>query len=317
MHVRLGSVCLGLVLFSVCLLGTILNLITLSFVEVKCHTEQRNFRTAVLISGQARTLTMDYEDEQFPKGLEHMIVNAEFPSLDFMEGKAPVAASFHRFLYTSLQDFDVFVMISIPSNIGEEVQKQRTDAYCNALKPLKETNQISCEARTDIALAYNRSEIMRNFYFEGNPTYENGLMQQLYGLHYVNEMRKEHERNTGIQYTHMVRVRTDIIFAQELPPLQSLDFGRIGARKVLYASRSCCCGNEDWFGLGTVDVMDHYFSRISLLFLTFDAHWRQNVWTAESFLVSFLDRHNAKLVSSSQIFACVVKPKNRTEVSQF
>ena len=110
----------------------------------------------------------------------------------------------------------------------------------------------------------------------------------------------------------MLRVRPDVIFAEKFPPLTSLDFGRINTRNVLYASRACCCGNEDWFGVGTADIMDHYFDRISTLFQPFDANWRDNVWSAEAFLIDFLERYNANMLMESRILACVVKPLNRS-----
>ena len=301
---------LAFALLSILLLSVARKIETFSFVQVKCREYPGKFRVAVLISGQPRTLIMNFDNPHFPKGLEQMNLDASFPSLDFIEKEAPVVASFHNFLYPSLKSFDVFFMISIPSEIDVETRKRQADVYCNALRPNDTKTRIVCKAESDIIIPYS-PEIMKNFFYSGEKVYENGLLQQLYGLYYVNRMRKIHELKTGTRYSHMMRVRPDIIFAQKFPPLQSLDFGRINTPNILYASSACCCGNEDWFGIGAVDIMDRYFDRISTLFQTFDAHWRDDVWSAESFLISFLERHNAKLSMESRIVACVVKPTNR------
>ena len=281
-------------------------------------------RVAVLVSGQPRTLTMCLQDELFPKKLQPMLTNADVPWLDYEGNQPPVATSIHKFLYSWLQNFDVFFMISFPGDeqrtLSQEIRKQKADKYCNALRPKNETHRIFCQARNnDVTMEYTE-EIMGKFVHKGKRTLENGLLQQLYGLYYVNKMRKEHEKLTGVRYTHIIRLRPDVIIARSFPSVASLDFGSSAAPNILYASDLCCCGNQDWFGIGTSEVMNYYFDRILMLFQTFDRRWQEGlkVWTAEAFLEQILkSQQNATLVPEDRIVACIIKPISRKGGSEW
>jgi hypothetical protein len=81
----------------------------------------------------------------------------------------------------------------------------------------------------------------------------------------------------------------------------------------------CCCGNEDWFGIGFFNPMKLSFDRLFALSKvnTSDLLKLGNPWTAESFLIYYMQLLNIDVVSDiNSIFGCLVKPTYRVNPSE-
>ena len=146
----------------------------------------------------------------------------------------------------------------------------------------------------------------------------NGLLHQLFGLYRVNKMRKDFERQHNVAYQYLIRLRPDVGIFKPFPSFNTLNFGNSFAPRVLVASMACCCGNEDWFGVGQTEVMDTYFDRYLHIEAT-QFEWYEGIpWTAESFLAQYLKKQRKAVVESQpDIFACVVKPRDRAAASDW
>jgi len=146
----------------------------------------------------------------------------------------------------------------------------------------------------------------------------NGLHQQLYGMYKCNEMRKQYTSQTGIDYDYVIRLRPDTSFLGVFPDLEDLDFANEenGASNIFHAHKAtCCCGNEDWFGIGHTEVMDKYLDRLLYLpYRDLQGWGLQPGWTAEQYLEAFLRLYAcAQLTDEPKIQACIVKPSDRRQ----
>ncbi len=104
------------------------------------------------------------------------------------------------------------------------------------------------------------------YYYHGSMQLRDGLVQQMYGLHKCNEMRKQYERESGVRYEYMMRLRPDNMVLEQHPSMSQLDFGDARSPKILFPTRAKCSGgNEDFYGVGRTDVMDTYFDRVLLI----------------------------------------------------
>ena len=140
-----------------------------------------------------------------------------------------------------------------------------------------------------------------------------GLLQQLNGLLQCNAMRKEHSRKTGTRYTHWIRLRPDSAFLDYFPNIETMRFvdESTGQPIVTFADkRKCCCGNEDWFGVGRIETMDAYFDRIN----TLQAFRSTASWSAEDYAhvrVECKCPCANSLVNDPRVQVCIYKPPDR------
>jgi hypothetical protein len=137
-------------------------------------------------------------------------------------------------------------------------------------------------------------------------------------MYKCNEMRKQYTSETGVDYDYIIRLRPDTSILEAFPDLEDLNFESTGdgASKVFHAHKgTCCCGNEDWFGIGHTEEMDKYLDR--LLYLPHRDLWGWNLkpgWTAEQYLETFLHLYaSSQLIDEPKIQACLVKPLNRRQ----
>jgi len=89
-----------------------------------------------------------------------------------------------------------------------------------------------------------------------------------------------------------------------------------GASNIFHAHKAtCCCGNEDWFGIGHTEVMDKYLDRLLYLpYRDLQGWGLQPGWTAEQYLEAFLRLYAcAQLTDEPKIQACIVKPSDRRQ----
>jgi hypothetical protein len=271
-------------------------------------------RVAVLISGQPRTLDMNATDPLFPSDLEPMTIDGNFPAYR-PSGYAAVSRSIHENLFETLTAFDVFFYIEFPDSTPNEISSQRGARYCDLLRPQNPESKIVCEITDELHLDANENfSVWSNFQGPNRA----GLLHQLFGLYRVNRMRKDFERQHKVEYQYLIRLRPDVGIFKPFPSLDTLNFGTSNAPRVLVASMACCCGNVDWFGVGRTEVMDIYFDR----YLHFEAtqfEWYEGIlWSAESFLTNYIRKQrNASVKSQPDIFACVVKPRDRTAASHW
>ena len=83
-----------------------------------------------------------------------------------------------------------------------------------------------------------------------------GQVQIMYGLHRANAMRKKREEAQGFSYDWVVRLRTDVLFSQKIPPLTAYPMDRLTV-PAFHNDRPGCheCLN-DRFAIGPSHVMD-------------------------------------------------------------
>ena len=142
--------------------------------------------------------------------------------------------------------------------------------------------------------------------------YRQGLLQQLDSLRQCNAVRKQHSRTRGTQYTPGIRLRPDSVFLEPFPDIGAMRFVTETTRQpiVVYATKTkCCCGNEDSFGVGTIETMNAYFDRIDIL-QTFRPN---SLWSAENVAAYALSElSNAQLLDNNPLVqVCIHKPPNR------
>ena len=144
------------------------------------------------------------------------------------------------------------------------------------------------------------------------PGRELQLVQQLYDQWRCLEAVKLHELRTGVRYTHLVRTRPDVAFYEPVGKrIAEMDFGSRDAPRVLISPRdACCCGNDDWFNIGTRDVMDRYMSRF-LYLQTLRHNIFSGPWTAEEYARAVLDPIGAEMKEDASLTACLLKPIDR------
>ncbi|CAF1583171.1 unnamed protein product [Didymodactylos carnosus] len=125
-------------------------------------------------------------------------------------------------------------------------------------------------------------------------------------------MRKEYSIRTGTKYTHFIRLRPDAIFFTPFPSVSTLPFiSPNGEPWILTGNkRACCCGNEDWFGIGTIDLMDTYFDRIDSI-LSYKLI--NPSWTAEDYISYHLKVNGSAAlnVDYEHLRVCIHKPLDR------
>jgi hypothetical protein len=128
----------------------------------------------------------------------------------------------------------------------------------------------------------------------------------------------QHTIQNNIEYKYVMRLRPDMGVFAPLPTSNIATFlnDRLVIRVVDRAL--CCCGNEDWFGIGHFEAMMPYLERIYQLQDIMYEHLKDLgwSWTAESFLVDYMQKHfNVQIKGDLPIAGCIVKPTNRVNPS--
>lgn len=267
-------------------------------------------RVAVCVSGQPRTLDMEVSDKVYPKSWAPMTCGTSNPVAE-----GPVYRTIQERLFNTLEKkhgFDVFMYVSTTEQ-GKRWPRVGDETVCSKLKPRNSSNHLLCSVEKEERRPWNAS-ILSNYSY--NDDYGiNGLYQQLYGMYKCNEMRKKYTAETGVHYDYIIRLRPDTSFLDTFPDLEHFDFGNgVDESKIFVADKNlCCCGNEDWFGVGHAHIMDRYLDRI--LYLPFHAldNWKLGSWWgAETYLLNFLQTYGpVELVDDPSIKACIVKPLDR------
>ena len=99
---------------------------------------------------------------------------------------------------------------------------------------------------------------------------------------------------------------------EPLPPLETFDFGCGEQRSVYHVSPSvCCCGHQDFFGIGTFTSMQIYMSRYTEM-QTNPASYPHRHWNGEQYLKHTLALANTTLAADERLNGCFVKPADRT-----
>jgi hypothetical protein len=271
----------------------------------------RNGRIAVCVSGQPRTLNMQVDNKNYPQSWAPMTCNISTPLVH-----GPVYQTIQENLYSTLDKygFDVFMYVSTPGDGQLRTPSEGDAAICEPLRPASSTNKLFCSVEKEKHWPWSASIMAQYSYSDEYGI--NGLQQQLYGMHKCNEMRKQYSSETGVEYDYVIRLRPDTSFMKVFPDLENLDFAsdQDGASKVFHAHKdACCCGNEDWFGIGHTEVMDKYLDRLLYLPHRDLEGWNlHSGWSAEEYLQTFLHHYaNSKLVNEPNIQACIVKPSDR------
>ena len=82
----------------------------------------------------------------------------------------------------------------------------------------------------------------------------------------ANKLRKAHEAATGTTYTHIIRLRPDTLFWAPFPSHIAFDPPEKARHQLRIMDRgTCCCGNEDNFLVGGVELMDVFLDRYNSL----------------------------------------------------
>lgn len=270
-------------------------------IQVKDVDVVPHVSTAVCVSGQLRTLTMPISHENYPAKWGGM--TATLPPANMT-----VAESIQTNLFTKLGNVDVFMYVS--TREGEQEPKEGDSSVCEALRPAG--GHLVCSVPKEETIEAYNTNMWKTFQLAKDPPAIQGLLQQLKGMLGCYEMIQNHSRVMGKKYDWTVRLRPDV-YMHSFPDLKSLVLESMKPT-VWYANRkTCCCGNDDTFGIAPSNLMGTYFERLLHLQQSGWNFSARATWNAESFLKTILYTRGISLKGHDDINACVVKPINRKE----
>ena len=206
--------------------------------------------------------------------------------------------------------------MTISTREGTREPKVGDMTACEPLRPKKSGSNLFCEVlREEERPLYTDAAngIWKQFHYAGQPRLQQGLLQQLYGLHQCSTNIKRRTLSSGVKYDYIVRLRPDTWFHLPVPPIESL----LTSTSVIKYSHPKYYpgGNLDWFGVGYPEAMFPYLDRyLALQEISGDIPWMKTKkrWTAEIFLQEYLQHtYNITLVEDSRIAAGIVKPTTR------
>lgn len=258
---------------------------------------------------------MPVDDPAYPEAWKPMrVADGVGPPKSY----GPAAISVQEKLFAQLDryGFDVFMYVQTPGE-GRRTPEVGDLEACEPFRPRGEGNRLEClvEKEEPWGGLASRDHSLWDQYYYPHDYGVNGFYQQHYGLYKSNEMRRIYEKRTGIKYDYVIRLRPDTVMLEPFPAIEDLKFKRDdGTHLVLYATLGmCCCGNEDWFGIGPAEVMDIYMNRFLYMPLRTYQGWHLGKrWTSEQFLEQFVKLYaGAEIYGEEQIKACLIKPKDR------
>jgi len=280
--------------------------------HVQTHSSRKS-RTAVCISGQIRTLYKGPGDPTWPPHNKYKIHSKKYDVVH-MKGSS-VADTIRRNLFGSLQDFDVYMPIFTKG--GPREPKVNDTSVCNGLLPNKSGSNMFCEVEAEMPLVhFEQYGIWKQYYYRKNKDLQQGLLQQLHGMHRCSVMIRRNMIQSGVEYDYVIRLRPDMAVHELLPPIASL----VTSKNIIrYVDESiCCCGNVDWFAVGHSTAMLPYLERYTALQnfghgVLARPHWPSGKsWTAEGFLVRYMRIYfNVSLRPDKRLYGCIVKPTTR------
>lgn len=272
--------------------------------------QRRQPNVAVCVSGQLRSLTLRPGDK------DHQGWYQVRSSL--AEPNESVADSIQRVLYPRLGNPDVFMTVSTRGGKHEP-----TVGDVKACEPLKPSGGFfQCDVRQEEPIpVYLNDTLWAAFaqiklQTQPHERVVQGILHQLKGMYDCYQMIADHEGSIGKRYDWIVRLRPDMYF-DSFPSLATLAADMPG-NTVWYANRdTCCCGNEDTFGIGPAHVMSRYLQRFVHLQMRDWWFLRRGVtWSGESFTQFFLEETGARLEPHPEIKSCIVKPRRRVFSSE-
>ncbi len=270
------------------------------------------------VTGQLRTLSMKPDDPLYPTTWLPQKYR-DTPPAEELAGRTvaeTVQANFYPGLLAAGGDFDVFMVVATRG--GPREPAAGDVGACEPLRPPARDGarapHLHCDVYDEAAAALRGDPIgaVWAHYSPPGPPYELQFMQQLYDLWRCMDAVRARERLTGVRYTHVVRTRPDVAwYAPLAAPLAALDFGTADAPLVLKTDdNACCCGNDDWFNVGTREVMGRFMDRF--LYLNALKHSLfDDVWTAEDYARHTLQRFGAALRAEPMLTGCLLKPSSR------
>ena len=187
---------------------------------------------------------------------------------------------------------------------------------CKSLTP-HGPNRMFCEVVRQEDLDLFNDQIWQKFFYSNNKHLQQGLVQQLYGMQRCSMMITKRMVEENIQYRYIVRTRPDVAVVTKMPPIITL-LEQNNQREIkIVHDDTCCCGNQDWFGIGHFSAMNIYLNRIIALHSISKSYLTKNHWTAENFLIEYLQTNfGISLIQDKQMVACVVKPTYRSFPSE-
>lgn len=263
-----------------------------------------NSKTAVCVSGQLRTLTMQTTDENHPKSWGPMRASIPFPN-------QTVAESIQRNLYPKLNKPDVFMVISTRQT--EREPKQGDLSVCEPLRP--EGGYLSCSVPLEKPMESLGNESFWNDFRYPNYVGIQGLLQQMKGMYDCYKQIERHSILSGKKYEWIVRLRPDI-YVYEFPNIEDLNSVNGIDKKIFNGNRTaCCCGNEDSFAIGKYNLMVPFLERLAHL-QHGDIFSKGTPFTSESHLLKYMRERGVSLQEHPMIKTCLVKPKYRKQISE-
>ena len=269
-------------------------------------------RVAICVSGQPRSLMISLNDPLFPKDFRPMTVT-NIPNADMN-----VSESIWTRLYPSLGDFDVFMFVQTTESSPREPKVGDT-TVCDPLAPVSRENKLFCEVVKDelpeeYSAVNHPEQVWYGFGGTTSMIGKQGLMKQLYGMQQCGRMIEEEIKRSGKVYDHVIRLRPDTYFAKPIPKIIDMQFTDGKSNIIWYYSWQCSGGNVDTFAIGKYKDMKRYLNRIDSFRLS--RMCKKNGFISESFLEEYMKLDsNVILKAHPDIVACVVKPKDRRQVS--
>ena len=286
--------------------------------------------TAVCVSGQLRSMNLATGDANFPPDELNPMITAlrahsiagltvvRNPLFNFARCWLPLtmrvwqAQSVQRNLYPAIGKFDVFMSVSTRGTASEPAVGDLST--CEPHRPTHGT--LVCEVLKEVPVrVFPAKEVFGHYGYAGQHAQEEGLLQQLHGMHRCAAMIWKHMAQENVEYRYIMRLRPDMgVFA----PLTANIATFLDDRLVIHGVDKglCCCGNEDWFGIGHFGVMMPYLERMYSLQDSMAEYLSQHTWCAEDSMVWYMQQHfGVEVKTDLPLAGCLVKPRSRRHAS--
>ncbi len=222
-------------------------------------------RVAVLVSVQPRTISKPLHRDDLPDVRNQSVFDSG-PFAALVANGNTTADSVHAMLFDTFPAYDVFMYVQVTGGAGETAVGDLS--ICEPLRPRHAGARLYCAVemqRNDIPRLPPNHQIWDHFYQAGAGV---PYLQQLDGVVQVDAMRAAAERETGVSYTHWLRLRPDMAAVTPLPPLDTLQFfdPDLHVERVFITDmKQSCCGNEDKALLGLRSSLDQFVGRMDAL----------------------------------------------------
>ena len=149
--------------------------------------------------------------------------------------------------------------MTVSTKSSSREPKVNDSSACESFRPVRPGSNLFWEVieERDSPL-FQDLEIWKTFYYQ-NKRHQQGLLQQLKGMHRCSVMIQQYVIQSGLKYDYIIRLRPDMAMYEPMAPISSLLLQRNVIKHVDFSV--CPGGEKDWFGVGYYDAMIPYLNK--------------------------------------------------------